>query len=356
LATMAGRPTSPAPPLTAASPPGAILDHFRARVVPPLSASAHKGSHGRLAVLGGSAAYAGAPALAGLAALRFGVDLVTVVTPSASAAPSIQGASPELMVQHAASAAAVLDLLPRMHGLLVGPGLGRAEEGLDLAAAVLTDVFKGGPAARGGHRGDIPVVLDADALYLLAARSGVWEAARAYRGRLLLTPNAAEATRLGAAAAKLGLCAPGAGGPELAALLGPRGVLVAKGAADVLSWRAPAGGGGGGEGRRRGGRRCRRQRGPCARQPVAGGGERQPPAGRWTGRRARRLPRRGGRVGGPRGAPRGRRRRRGGAAAGAPRRRLCRVRGRTPRAGGGVCQAQARHGRDGRLGRGRRRV
>ncbi|OSX77728.1 hypothetical protein BU14_0135s0002 [Porphyra umbilicalis] len=254
---MAGRPTSPAPPLTASSPRGAILDHFRSRVVPPLAASAHKGSHGRLAVLGGCASYAGAPALAGLAALRFGVDLVTVVTPSASAAPSIQSFSPELMVQHAPSAGAVLDLLPRMHGLLVGPGLGRSEEGLDLAAAVLTDVFKGGPAARGGHRGDIPVVLDADALYLLAARSGVWEAARAYRGRLLLTPNAAEATRLGAAAAKLGLCAPGAGGPELAALLGPRGVLVAKGAADVLSWRAPAGGQwrveGGGSPRRAGG-------------------------------------------------------------------------------------------------------
>ncbi|GAB0496270.1 hypothetical protein MMPV_007582 [Pyropia vietnamensis] len=257
----------PAPPLTVDSPHDAILDHFRTRIVPPLSGAGHKGSHGRLAVLGGSASYAGAPALAGLAAARFGADLVTVLTPaSGGAAAAIQAFSPELMVTAVPTAAAVSEFLPRVHGLLVGPGLGRGEEALDLAAAVLTDVFHGGPAARGGHRGHIPVVLDADGLYLLASRPAVWEAARGYRGRLIATPNAAEATRLVAAAAKLGFPASSPGGgdggsgggggarhvPDLAALLGHRGVLVAKGATDILSWRpsvgtdgVPVGGGGG---------------------------------------------------------------------------------------------------------------
>lgn len=154
------------------------------------------------------------------------------------------------MVTAVPSAAAVTDFLPRVHGLLVGPGLGRGEEALDMAAAVLTDVFAGGPAARGGHRGHIPVVLDADGLYLLASRPAVWEAARGYRGRLVVTPNAAEVTRLVAAATKLGFPqgppgggsgGDGGGGPDLAALLGHRGVLVAKGATDVVSWRPATG-------------------------------------------------------------------------------------------------------------------
>ena len=45
---------------------------------PPLSSSSHKGSHGRIAILGGSNKYTGAPYYAAQAALNCGVDLGTV--------------------------------------------------------------------------------------------------------------------------------------------------------------------------------------------------------------------------------------------------------------------------------------
>lgn len=45
---------------------------------PPFSSSSHKGSHGRIAILGGSNKYTGAPYYAAQAALNCGVDLGTV--------------------------------------------------------------------------------------------------------------------------------------------------------------------------------------------------------------------------------------------------------------------------------------
>lgn len=47
-------------------------------IFPPLSSSSHKGSHGRIAILGGSNKYTGAPYYAAQAALNCGVDLGTV--------------------------------------------------------------------------------------------------------------------------------------------------------------------------------------------------------------------------------------------------------------------------------------
>lgn len=65
---------------------------------PPLSSSSHKGSHGRIAILGGSDKYTGAPYYAAQAALNCGVDLATVFCADEAAVP-IKCYSPELMVQ-----------------------------------------------------------------------------------------------------------------------------------------------------------------------------------------------------------------------------------------------------------------
>jgi len=65
---------------------------------PPLSSSSHKGSHGRIAILGGSNKYTGAPYYAAQAALNCGVDLATVFCAEESSVP-IKCYSPELMVQ-----------------------------------------------------------------------------------------------------------------------------------------------------------------------------------------------------------------------------------------------------------------
>lgn len=65
---------------------------------PPLSSTSHKGSHGRIAILGGSNKYTGAPYYAAQAALNCGVDLATIFCATEAQTP-IKCYSPELMVQ-----------------------------------------------------------------------------------------------------------------------------------------------------------------------------------------------------------------------------------------------------------------
>ena len=65
---------------------------------PPLSSTSHKGSHGRIAILGGSDKYTGAPYYAAQAALNCGVDLATIFCAMEAQTP-IKCYSPELMVQ-----------------------------------------------------------------------------------------------------------------------------------------------------------------------------------------------------------------------------------------------------------------
>jgi hypothetical protein len=67
------------------------------RCVLPLSADSHKGSSGRVGVLGGSARYTGAPYYAAMAALKAGSDLAFVFCAQEASLP-IKCYSPELMV------------------------------------------------------------------------------------------------------------------------------------------------------------------------------------------------------------------------------------------------------------------
>lgn len=65
---------------------------------PLLSSTSHKGSHGRIAILGGSEKYTGAPFYAAQSALHCGVDLVSIYCANEACLP-IKCYSPELMVQ-----------------------------------------------------------------------------------------------------------------------------------------------------------------------------------------------------------------------------------------------------------------
>jgi len=66
-------------------------------LIPPLEFSNYKGVMGRVAVIGGSKDYTGAPYYAAEAALKFGADLCYVYCSSDAAIP-IKSYSPELMV------------------------------------------------------------------------------------------------------------------------------------------------------------------------------------------------------------------------------------------------------------------
>ena len=163
---------------------------FLSRVAPRLDNElGHKGQGGRVAILGGSKDYTGAPYYAGLAALRTGAELVYVYTAEEAALP-IKSYSPELMVtpiysgtpQAADVVRAVSPNLGRLHSLVIGCGLGRHPGILEGAMALLRDAQKQG----------LPVVVDADGLQAVVDNPE----ALAGADRVVLTPNVAEFRRL----------------------------------------------------------------------------------------------------------------------------------------------------------------
>ncbi|WP_246580280.1 NAD(P)H-hydrate dehydratase [Deinococcus aestuarii] len=176
-----------------------------AALLPGRHADAHKGTAGRVWVVGGHPGTVGAAALAGLGALRAGAGLVTVH--SAAQVPLV---TPELMVRrHAGLGKWLGGVTERPDAVCVGMGLGPD------AAALARQVLGWG----------LPTVLDADALQLELAGAGhdgcVW------------TPHPGEAARL------LGTGTREVGADPLAAARALRerygGVVVLKGGPSVVA-------------------------------------------------------------------------------------------------------------------------
>lgn len=176
-----------------------ILGKVR-RMVPPMLDTFHKGQLGRVAVIGGSEDYTGAPYFSAMASARLGCDMSHVIcTPAAAAV--IKTYSPNLMVHplmrqspphnktsgdedsnpdHVARK--IIDMLARLHVLVVGPGLGRDP----LMQATVARVI------RAARESNMPVVLDADALQVVQNDPDV---IRGYK-YAVLTPNVVEFKRL----------------------------------------------------------------------------------------------------------------------------------------------------------------
>ncbi|KXJ85970.1 Ribokinase-like protein [Microdochium bolleyi] len=175
------------------------------QIVPPMLEKFHKGQLGRVAVIGGSEDYTGAPYFSAMASARLGCDMSHVIcTPGAAAV--IKTYSPNLMVHplmrqspsEASSSSSgsnhpsdtdpkeiskkIIEMLPRLHVLVVGPGLGRDPLMHDTLAEVLA-------AARERR---MPVVMDADSLGLVVKTP---ELVMGWR-EVVLTPNVVEFGRL----------------------------------------------------------------------------------------------------------------------------------------------------------------
>ncbi|XP_049450695.1 ATP-dependent (S)-NAD(P)H-hydrate dehydratase isoform X1 [Epinephelus fuscoguttatus] len=154
-------------------------------IVPPLTSKKHKGQDGRIGIIGGCQDYTGAPYFAAISALKAGADLSHVFC-TKDAATVIKSYSPELIVHPVLdSPNAVEEIekwLPRLHGLVVGPGLGREEALLRTAKEVIEK-----SKAR-----DIPIVIDADGLWLVTQQPSVIQGYQ----KGILTPNIMEFTRL----------------------------------------------------------------------------------------------------------------------------------------------------------------
>jgi NAD(P)H-hydrate epimerase len=144
-----------------------------AAALPAWRRSAHKGEHGRVLIVGGFV-MAGAARLAGEAALRTGAGLVTVATGEEEIGP-IVASRPELIARPAASGSNLKWLLAAADAVAIGPGLGTGREAHDAFNAAIAS--------------DRPLVVDADALNLLAADPR-------HRADWILTPHPGEAARL----------------------------------------------------------------------------------------------------------------------------------------------------------------
>ncbi len=156
-----------------------IMDQILAQKLlpPPRPGSSHKGTFGSVGIIGGSTGMVGAALMAGTAALKLGGGRVYLGL-IASNALGVDTAQPELMLRPVHE----LFKLGHLNCLVVGPGLG-----LELNAC-----FWLGCALES----DLPLVLDADALNLIAMHSGVANLLRARKSPSILTPHPAEAARL----------------------------------------------------------------------------------------------------------------------------------------------------------------
>lgn len=160
------------------------------------AAEANKGRFGHVLVVGGcfgsEGGKAGAPLMASLAALRAGAGLVTAAIPApalalaASAALELMSWPLEVSAAGGATAANLAPerLAPLLAGktvLVAGPGVGQAPETAEFLAGLLASA-------------DLPTVLDADALNLIAAQPGLLPKSR--KSPLIVTPHPGEMARL----------------------------------------------------------------------------------------------------------------------------------------------------------------
>ncbi|WP_461535789.1 NAD(P)H-hydrate dehydratase [Spongorhabdus nitratireducens] len=148
-------------------------------LLPPRERIAHKGMHGHVLVLGGNHGMAGAAVMAAEAGLAIGAGKVTVGTqPEHTTIFNIR--CPEIMAYGLDQQLDPLDkLLADKQALVVGPGLDKTDWSLQVLTKALAT--------------EIPMVLDADALNLIAEQPELIRNSTAPR---VLTPHSGEAARL----------------------------------------------------------------------------------------------------------------------------------------------------------------
>ncbi len=169
---------------------GIDVDELKDRMIPDLSdvsallperpVDGHKGTFGRLLLVGGCETMPGAPQLMSLGALRSGAGLVTLSVPL-SAHQLIAGRIPEVLSSYflPGDATGITDPA-NFQAAAVGPGMGNNPA----TKKVITYILK---------NWTVPLVLDADALSVIDNPSAIL---KEYGGPLLITPHPGEMSKL----------------------------------------------------------------------------------------------------------------------------------------------------------------
>ena len=164
------------------------LDFLKA-ALPPRRIDGHKGTFGKLLIIGGAVGYTGAPYLAAAAAVRTGCGLVSLGVPESiwpvEAVKCVSAMPFPLPEENGMlSGKALPQILEKLSGcdvLALGPGLGRSRQTAELVWELL--------------KTEKPVVLDADGINALAGHIDILDARR---GKItVLTPHDVEFARVG---------------------------------------------------------------------------------------------------------------------------------------------------------------
>ena len=138
---------------------------------------AHKGVLGSVAIIGGDIGMVGALLLAARAALLIGAGRVYAAALSATA-PSVDLTQPEIMLREPSALAS----LSQLDCVVIGPGLGQSNSALELLKYWI--------------KRDVSMLLDADALNLIAAHPYLTKLIKNRAAGTVITPHVGEATRL----------------------------------------------------------------------------------------------------------------------------------------------------------------
>jgi len=182
-----------------------ITRELAAALLPKRRADGHKGSFGKVCVIGGSVGYTGAPVYAAEAATRAGSGLVFLGTPGAVYPIVAQRCDSAMVFPLPEDKEALLQRLSTYDAVLIGPGLGAEEKLRELALFLL-------------ERLPCPVVLDADGINAAAAHI---DSLKNRTAPTVVTPHEGEFLRLGGDLS----CGREAGAEKLAKRLGCTVVL-----------------------------------------------------------------------------------------------------------------------------------
>lgn len=172
-----------APPIACFS----IEDSDLPFLMPPRPARSHKGTYGRVLVIGGSPCMAGAAYFAAMGAFRAGAGLVEIFTPEQNRTV-LQTLIPEAIL---CCYQAEEDLVPLLKGaigradaVVMGCGIGCSDAAKAAVSTALDTI-------------SVPLVLDADALNVIAKHPELLKnIPPEQKKQTVMTPHAAEAARL----------------------------------------------------------------------------------------------------------------------------------------------------------------
>ncbi len=152
--------------------------------MPPRPADSHKGTFGRVLVVGGSVGMSGAAFFAGKAAYRMGAGLVEILTHESNRI-ILQTSLPEAIVTTYTNAVVadrnkITAAVARADVIAIGMGIGQSENATELLKIVLSSA-------------EVPLIIDADALNLIAKDPSLFDLASA---PMIVTPHLLEMARL----------------------------------------------------------------------------------------------------------------------------------------------------------------